>query len=144
MVTLTHIHFTRCALLHKPLKYVYGEYNGTCDHDTCQCDKVAVECFLRHRNTTYDRDFNNWKGLCTKTSNEPSDDPQRCPPVWNKKTKYMRNNLVSINGIVYQYLQTNNPGENPKKKLPSMNILEREARWKKLKRCRRMDIVNDF
>ncbi|CAF1286916.1 unnamed protein product [Adineta ricciae] len=54
---------------------------GTCAYRTCQCDKAAVECFLRQREISYNSDFDNWKGSCSETSMKLEDDPQRCPPV---------------------------------------------------------------
>ena len=116
----------------------------TCAHRTCQCDKAAVECFLRQRKTTYNSDFDNWKGLCSETSKKLEDDPQRCPPIWNTKMKYLRGSLVSVHGIKYQALETNKPGESPTKKLTSLNLPEFKAKWKNLGSCRRTDTVNKY
>ncbi|CAF0844902.1 unnamed protein product [Adineta steineri] len=109
----------------------------TCDYHSCQCDKAAVECFARHRNTSYDSDFDNWKGLCTTATRSPENDPETCPPVWDAREKYTSDSLVSIHGIVYQSLYTSSPGQNPLNNLATSHYHGIMATWKKLSECRR-------
>jgi hypothetical protein len=117
---------------------------GTCNYGTCLCDKAAVKCFNRYRNTSYDPDFDNWEGICTETSKAPKVDPDRCPPVWNEREKYSAGSTVSVNGIAYQSLYSVGPGGNPTANTQSSMMLEITATWKKLKPCRRTNEADKF
>jgi hypothetical protein len=117
---------------------------GTCDYGTCLCDKTAVECFARHRSTSYDADFDNWEGICTKTSKASEDDSQRCPPVWNSRREYSMDSLVSINGIIYKSLYSVGAGQNPKNHLFDSHYSGIMATWKKLGSCRRINEAEQF
>lgn len=127
--------------------YDYGQHSGgsvqctdpvnTCDYHSCLCDRIAVDCFLRQRNTTYDADFDDWHGLCTTTTRAADDDPDRCAPVWNRHQRYPQGSLVSLNGINYWSLHASSPGENPKNNLQTWFMPGLQGTWKKLQPCRR-------
>jgi hypothetical protein len=117
---------------------------GTCSYGTFLCDISAVQCFAHHRNTSYDKDFDDWQGICNETFTSPEVDSQRCPSVWNNQQKYASNSLVSINGIIYQSLFSTSLGENPKNHLHGSYIMGTVATWKKLGPCRRMNETGKF
>lgn len=98
-----------------------------------------MNCFARHRNTSFDSDFANWKGLCTEIPKVPQLDSERCPPVWNDREQYLPDTLVSVHGIKYQALFPVGPGGNPEYNFVTSNSLGVQATWKKLGPCRRMN-----
>lgn len=116
---------------------------GTCDYGTCQCDKAAVSCFSRHRNTSYDSDFSNWKGVCTETFNAPEFEGERCPAVWNNREKYSNGSLVSFHGIKYQSLYAVGPGGHPESNAATSHLLG-VTTWKKLGQCRRTNMSGEL
>lgn len=106
----------------------------SCERDTCLCDKAAVECFARHRSTTYLKDHDNWKGICEPTVDDPEDDPDYCPPRWQDNIAYKGGSRVNVNGIAYQAFYWAEPGQNPKS---HSSIWQSSGSvWQKLGPCR--------
>lgn len=101
-----------------------------------------MECFARHRPTTYDYDHDNWKGICEKTHVAPEDDPQWCPQTWEKEYSYRAGSYVSMNGIAYRAFYWANPGQSPQKH--SSTSQGTGSVWQILGKCRRSYVDSDY
>lgn len=114
----------------------------SCDRDTCLCDKAAVECFSRHRLTTYDSNIDNWEGICEPSLLPPEYDPQWCPQTWRPDTSYPSGSYVNVNGIIYRAFYWADPGRNPK--THSSTWQGSGANWQKLGPCRLSFVDGDI